>query len=277
MSGEPLITLRLSQLVEVFGSNARGVHGAGHAAHCSRFRGAEYGVGFGRTGMSFAIPTKETPYSGPLDLGEIYHHVGQLYGYVEAHPNERFIAGRIGCGLAGIPEQDMINMLAGLGGVPRNLRWPNLWMETLAPDRFYPSLIVAGSRDVVCESDQVNEWIREGLDALREKHPGREPVIVTGLARGPDRWGMDYAKANGVPYIACPAEWDVFGKRDAGHIRNQLMSMVGSGLSAIWDGKSAGTSRMINIAQTDGLSVRIHRPQDQEQSRPMRYGDDSFF
>ena len=43
----------------VFGSNEAGRHGKGAALHASRHYGATYGVGFGRTGDAWAIPTKD--------------------------------------------------------------------------------------------------------------------------------------------------------------------------------------------------------------------------
>lgn len=43
----------------VFGSNLAGRHGAGAALHARLHYGAEYGVGRGRTGRSYAIPTKD--------------------------------------------------------------------------------------------------------------------------------------------------------------------------------------------------------------------------
>jgi hypothetical protein len=46
----------------VFGSNRKGIHGAGSAKIAAKEYGAEFGVGEGRTGQAYAIPTKETPY-----------------------------------------------------------------------------------------------------------------------------------------------------------------------------------------------------------------------
>ena len=43
----------------VFGSNLAGRHGKGAALWARQHRGAVYGVGVGRTGDSYAIPTKD--------------------------------------------------------------------------------------------------------------------------------------------------------------------------------------------------------------------------
>jgi len=43
----------------IFGSNEAGRHGKGAALHARQHHGAEYGVGVGRTGDAYAIPTKD--------------------------------------------------------------------------------------------------------------------------------------------------------------------------------------------------------------------------
>lgn len=48
--------------VFVFGSNLQGRHGKGAALAAVREYGATYGVGVGRQGMAYAIPTKSTPW-----------------------------------------------------------------------------------------------------------------------------------------------------------------------------------------------------------------------
>lgn len=45
----------------VFGSNLAGRHGKGAALSALHYHGAEYGVGIGRTGQAYAIPTKRKP------------------------------------------------------------------------------------------------------------------------------------------------------------------------------------------------------------------------
>ena len=52
----------------VFGSNEAGRHGKGAALHARQHYGAKYGVGFGRTGDAWAIPTKDAQLRTlPLD------------------------------------------------------------------------------------------------------------------------------------------------------------------------------------------------------------------
>ena len=45
-------------MIFVFGSNKAGIHGAGAAKYALEHEGAEWGVGEGLTGNSYALPTK---------------------------------------------------------------------------------------------------------------------------------------------------------------------------------------------------------------------------
>lgn len=84
----------------VFGSNLGGRHGAGSALFAAKFYGAKYGVGVGRTGNAYAIPTKDG-HLNVLPLTEIKPYVDNFIDYVTLHKNIQFIMSRIGCGLAG--------------------------------------------------------------------------------------------------------------------------------------------------------------------------------
>lgn len=89
----------------VFGSNLAGRHGKGAALAARKEHGAEYGVGIGRTGNAYAIPTKDKHLQS-LSLGEIERHVIYFINYAWDHPDLAFNVTAIGCGLAGYkPEQ----------------------------------------------------------------------------------------------------------------------------------------------------------------------------
>lgn len=83
----------------VFGSNPQGLHigGASQVAH-EKF-GAEWGVGSGPTGRCYAIPTTQ------CSLNEIKRYVDEFTEYAKAHPNNRFLVTRIGCGNAGYSDK----------------------------------------------------------------------------------------------------------------------------------------------------------------------------
>lgn len=89
-----------------FGSNLAGVHGAGAAKHAAEFYGAQYGVGRGITGFSYAIPTKDSALH-VLPLGVIKQAVEEFKAYAKDHIGKHtYLVTDIGCGLAGYtPEQ----------------------------------------------------------------------------------------------------------------------------------------------------------------------------
>lgn len=82
--------------------------------------------------------------------------------------------------------------------------------------------------------------------------------IVSGGAKGADALGEEWAKLNGKPCKVFPAEWNRLGKR-AGPIRNAEMSVYANGLIAFWDGKSKGTSHMIEMMKAAGKWTYVVR------------------
>lgn len=91
--------------VFVFGSNLAGRHGKGAALTAAQHWGAVEGVGFGRTGMAYAVPTKMNPRM-VMSLTAIQSHVEHFLAYARRHHDLIFLVTPIGCGLAGFtPEQ----------------------------------------------------------------------------------------------------------------------------------------------------------------------------
>lgn len=105
----------------VFGSNLLGRHGKGAALTARQDYGAEYGVGEGRTGNAYAIPTKDECLV-PRSLKEVRTSVVRFLEYARTHPELQFLVTRIGCGLAGFNPDDIEPMFAG---VPENCVMPN--------------------------------------------------------------------------------------------------------------------------------------------------------
>lgn len=85
----------------VFGSNLAGMHGGGAALIAARKFGAQMGVGVGRTGKSYAIPTMH----GGIDA--IKPYVDDFICYAKATPKLHFLVTRIGCGIAGFRDEEM--------------------------------------------------------------------------------------------------------------------------------------------------------------------------
>jgi hypothetical protein len=113
----------------VFGSNLAGRHGRGAALFAARHHGAEYGVGFGHTGNSFAIPTKNQ-YLRTLPLVTIKLYVDRFLEYARQHPELEFAVTRLGCGLAGYTDSQIVPMFVG---APRNVQLPAGWSTSSNP------------------------------------------------------------------------------------------------------------------------------------------------
>lgn len=90
----------------VFGSNLAGRHGAGSAKEARLYWRAEYGIGVGRTGNAYAIPTKDRNLK-VLPLESIAKYIKDFcdYAHNNAHLNFRVVD--IGCGLAGYTAKEV--------------------------------------------------------------------------------------------------------------------------------------------------------------------------
>lgn len=232
----------------VFGSNRAGRHGRGAAAFAVRWRGARMGQGIGPAGRSYAIPTKDADLR-VLPVEDIAPEVGRFIDYAREHPEVPFDVTAIGCGLAGYPDETIAPLFAA---VPPNCRLPYRWQRLLDP-ALPARVIVAGSR-----SFTDGAFLARTLDRLLSRLGG-DTIIVSGGARGADRLGEQYAQDRQLGLMREPADWDRYGRRVAGMIRNQHMSFLSSHLVAFWDGSSPGTRAMIDMARNDRLQVRVAR------------------
>lgn len=110
-------------MIFVFGSNQAGRHGKGAALYAKRYHYAEYGVGEGRTGNSYAIPTKDFNIkTRPLEA--INGSVERFLDYARDNPDLQFQVTKIGCGLAGYKEYEIAPMFAK---APDNCVLPDGW------------------------------------------------------------------------------------------------------------------------------------------------------
>ena len=85
----------------VFGSNLAGRHGGGAARAANMKFGAEWGVGVGLTGQSYAIPTMQ----GGVET--IKPYVDEFIRFAQANPELKFLVTRIGCGIAGFRDEEI--------------------------------------------------------------------------------------------------------------------------------------------------------------------------
>lgn len=107
----------------VFGSNEAGRHGAGAAKTAFDHWGAIYGQGEGRQGCSYGIPTKDGDLN-TLPISTITEAVERFGIYALENPDLTFLVTKIGCGLAGYPEQQIKPLFKG---VPENCILPPNW------------------------------------------------------------------------------------------------------------------------------------------------------
>lgn len=111
----------------VFGSNLAGRHGAGSAKEAIQNWGAEYGIGFGPRGASFAIPTKGFALER-LPLTQIHVYVQAFLTYASIHPEKDFEIVAIGCGLAGYKPSEIAPMFRH---APANCKLPRVFQHEL--------------------------------------------------------------------------------------------------------------------------------------------------
>lgn len=129
--------MKLFNPIFVFGSNEAGRHGAGAARHASKMYGAVYGVGVGRCGQSYAIPTKDRSID-TLPLSHIFKYVEDFCAYAQLHNTTQFALTKIGCGLAGYTEQDIAPMFVS---APSNVHLVDEQMEVLCKAKDWESIL----------------------------------------------------------------------------------------------------------------------------------------
>lgn len=93
-------------MIFVFGSNLAGRHGKGAALEARNKYAAVYGVGRGRTGNAYALPTKDENLKS-LPLKDIKANIFAFVKYAKDHPEETFIVTPVGTGLAGYEKIDI--------------------------------------------------------------------------------------------------------------------------------------------------------------------------
>lgn len=103
-----IVDLRKNQIF-VFGSNLSGIHGAGAAQLAYSKFGAIYGLGEGKQGDTYALPTKDKALR-TLSLLAIEKHVNKFIVFAIKNPNYDFLVTQIGCGLAGYNIKDIAPM-----------------------------------------------------------------------------------------------------------------------------------------------------------------------
>ena len=108
----------------VFGSNLAGHHGGGAARAANIKFGAEWGVGVGLTGRSYAIPTMQ----GGVET--IKPYVDEFIRFAQENPGLKFLVTRIGCGIAGFKDEEIAPLFDKAMQVP-NIYLPETFFKLL--------------------------------------------------------------------------------------------------------------------------------------------------
>lgn len=90
----------------VFGSNLKGIHGAGAALHAKTLYGAIQGVGEGLMGLSYALATKRTPWE-KMTLSEVEFSIEKFCEFIKSRQDLNFYITRVGCNLAGFNDEQI--------------------------------------------------------------------------------------------------------------------------------------------------------------------------
>ena len=108
----------------VFGSNLKGLHYGGAARAAYDNFGAEWGVGVGLTGQTYAIPTMQ----GGVET--IKPYTDEFIAFAGEHPELTFLVTPIGCGIAGFDEKQIAPLFVECLGMT-NVLLPKSFVEVL--------------------------------------------------------------------------------------------------------------------------------------------------
>lgn len=111
----------------VFGSNMLGIHGKGAALVAVVHFDAEHGKWDGPVGMSYAIPTRLNTRTS-MRPKDIQPYVDKFLDYARRHRGTMFWVTRIGCGLAGMTDDQIAPMFKD---APENCSFAHQWREYL--------------------------------------------------------------------------------------------------------------------------------------------------
>ena len=123
----------MAKVIFCFGSNEGGMHGAGAALFAYQKRGARYGMSYGHSGDSFAIPTCNEMI-GKLELPIINAYIAGFLAYATGKRKLKFYVTRLGCGIAGFTDADIAPMFVG---APKNCMFDEKWKPFLGDDYEY--------------------------------------------------------------------------------------------------------------------------------------------
>jgi len=123
-----MITSLTDNQIFVFGSNLAGNHAGGAARQALEQFGAEMGVAEGVTGQSYAFPTLDENFNKVSNTRLHYSRL-KLYEAANTMPDKEFLLTKVGCGIAGFPEDKMKRLFTN---APKNIIKPEDWVDARA-------------------------------------------------------------------------------------------------------------------------------------------------
>jgi len=72
-------------------------------------------------------------------------------------------------------------------------------------------IIVAGTR-TFSDYELLRSKLDDFVSKLKQKHPDKQVVIITGAAKGADKLGSLYARNHNIPLKEFPADWNTYGE-----------------------------------------------------------------
>jgi hypothetical protein len=232
----------------VFGSNTRGLHGAGGAKVARDKYGAVMGQGdgFSPSLTSYAIPTKDK-YLNVLTLDVIKQYIDKFVEITHAYPQVKFFITAVGCGLAGYKHSQIAVLFKDCNN---NCSFPDVWKTYLTevPTKCYYTGI--GSRET--PTDILN--LMASIGAVLAK---RNIALRSGAAKGADsafEEGCD--SVNGLKEIWIP--WKFFEKRDSNYLPGPDHYRLAATLHPVWDRLTKGARALHarNTGQILGVDLK---------------------
>lgn len=113
----------------VFGSNTGGFHGGGAAYYAHIYFCAEWGIGEGLSGSTYAIPTCDQAIQ-ELPIDQIKESVSKFIEYAKLNPGLIFLVTPIGCGIAGFTADEIAPLFDSAKGI-ENIHLPESFWKVL--------------------------------------------------------------------------------------------------------------------------------------------------